>query len=66
MKLVTSSGDSSLDRAAWSGIVGSDPFPALPGEFGGQYIALRIRFLYNPTKEEIAPAEPTASAPAVK
>ena len=52
MKLVASSGDVPLDRAAWAGITGSDPFPALPGEFGGQYLALRFRFYYNPTREE--------------
>jgi TonB family protein len=52
MKLVDSSGDVPLDRAAWAGITGSDPFPALPSEFGGQYLALRFRFYYNPTKEE--------------
>ncbi len=52
MKLVASSGDVPLDRAAWAGITGSDPFPALPSEFGGEYLALRFRFYYNPTKEE--------------
>ena len=53
MKLIATSGDIPLDRAAWAGIVGSDPFPALPSEFGGQYLALRFRFYYNPTKEEM-------------
>jgi len=53
MKLVATSGDVPLDRAAWAGIVGSDPFPALPSDFGGQYLALRFRFYYNPTKEEL-------------
>jgi TonB family protein len=53
MKLVTSSGDIPLDRAAWAGIVGSDPFPALPTDFGGPYLALRFKFFYNPTKEEM-------------
>jgi TonB family protein len=52
MKLVASSGDIPLDRAAWAGITGSNPFPALPTEFGGEYLALRFRFYYNPTKEE--------------
>jgi TonB family protein len=52
MQLVTSSGDVPLDRAAWAGIVGSNPFPELPSEFPGQYIALRFKFFYNPTKEE--------------
>jgi len=53
MKLVAPSGDIPLDRAAWAGITASDPFPALPAEFGGQYLALRFRFFYNPTKEEL-------------
>jgi TonB family protein len=53
MKLIASSGDIPLDRAAWAGIVGSDPFPELPSEFGGQYLALRFRFYYNPTKDEM-------------
>jgi TonB family protein len=52
MQLVTSSGDVPLDRAAWAGIVGSNPFPELPSEFPGQYLALRFKFFYNPTKEE--------------
>jgi TonB family protein len=53
MKLIATSGDVPLDRAAWAGIVASDPFPPLPSEFGGQYLALRFRFFYNPTKEEM-------------
>jgi len=55
MKLVAPSGDPSqaLDRAAWAGITLSNPFPPLPSEFGGQYLALRFRFFYNPTKEEL-------------
>jgi TonB family protein len=53
MKLVQPSGDIPLDRAAWAGIVASDPFPPLPTEFGGQYLALRFRFFYNPTKEDL-------------
>ncbi len=53
MKLVASSGDVPLDRAAWAGIVGSNPFPPLPSEFGGEYLALRFRFFYNPTQDEM-------------
>lgn len=53
MKLVATSGDIPLDRAAWAGITASDPFPALPSEFGGQYLSLRFRFYYNPTKDEL-------------
>jgi TonB family protein len=66
MKLVATSGDIPLDRAAWTGITASDPFPPLPSEFGGPYLALRFRFYYNPTKEELAPTKPTASVPVVK
>jgi TonB family protein len=47
MKLVGSSGDVALDRAAWGGITASNPFPPLPSEFGGPYLALRFRFYYN-------------------
>src|ERR1700735_1436680 len=53
MKEVTSSGDIPLDRAAWAGITASDPFPALPSEFGGEYLALRFRFYYNPNTSEL-------------
>jgi TonB family protein len=53
MKLVSSSGDTALDRPAWGSITASDPFPPLPSEFNGQYLALRFRFYYNPEKGEI-------------
>jgi TonB family protein len=53
MKLVATSGDIPLDRAAWAGITASDPFPPLPSEFNGEYLALRFRFYYNPTKDEM-------------
>lgn len=53
LKIVASSQDLPLDRAAYAGITASDPFPPLPSEFGGQYLALRFRFYYNPTKDEL-------------
>ncbi len=53
MKLVTPSGDVSLDRAAWGGITGSNPFAPLPNEFHGPYLALRFRFYYNPQKGDL-------------
>ena len=53
MKLIASSGDVALDRPAWGSITASNPFPPLPSEFGGQYLALRFRFYYNPEKGEI-------------
>jgi TonB family protein len=53
MKLVATSGDTALDRAAWGGITASNPFPPLPTDFGGQYLALRFRFYYNPDKADL-------------
>ena len=53
MKLVASSGDVALDRPAWGSITGSNPFPPLPSDFTGEYLALRFRFYYNPSKEEM-------------
>src|SRR5215813_5234852 len=48
MCLVATSGDVALDRAAWRGITASNPFPALPTDFTGAYLAVRFRFYYNP------------------
>jgi TonB family protein len=53
MQLLAPSGDVSLDRAAWGGITASDPFPPLPREFGGQYLALRFHFFYNPDSKDL-------------
>jgi TonB family protein len=53
MTLTGPSGDVALDRAAWGGITASNPFPPLPQEFRGQYLALRFRFYYNPDKNEM-------------
>ncbi len=53
MQLVGSSTDVALDRAAWGGITGSSPFPPLPQEFGGKYLALRFHFFYNPDKTDL-------------
>jgi TonB family protein len=47
MQLVLPSGDVSLDRAAWGGITGASPYPPLPKQFKGPYLALRFYFLYN-------------------
>ena len=53
LRLRGPSGDVSLDRAAWGGITASNPFPPLPSEFGGQYLALRFHFYYNPDRAEL-------------
>jgi len=47
-KMVASSGDLELDRAAWGGILGSTHLPPLPKEFKGDNLRLRFRFYYNP------------------
>jgi TonB family protein len=48
MRLAGTSGDVSLDRAAWGGINGCNPFPPLPSDFKGEYLFLRFNFYYNP------------------
>jgi len=53
MRIIGPSGDVALDRAAWGGIQGSNPFPPLPNEFQGQYLALRFHFFYNPDRNEL-------------
>jgi TonB family protein len=53
MRLVAGSGDVALDRAAWGGITASNPFPPLPTNFTGPYLALRFRFYYNPDKADL-------------
>lgn len=53
MQLAGTSGDVALDRAAWGGITASNPFPPLPNEFRGQYLALRFHFYYNPDKTDL-------------
>jgi TonB family protein len=53
MRLTGGSGDVSLDRAAWGGITASNPFPPLPSEFRGDYLALRFHFYYNPDRGDL-------------
>ncbi len=53
MRLVATSGDVALDRPAWGSITASNPFPPLPSEFTGPYLALRFRFYYNPDKADL-------------
>ncbi|HZQ90340.1 MAG TPA: TonB family protein [Terriglobales bacterium] len=53
MRLIAPSGDASLDRAAWGGITGSNPFQPLPTEFRGDYLALRFHFFYNPDRNDL-------------
>ena len=58
------SGDVTLDRPAFGSITASDPFPPLPAEFRGEFLSIRVRFAYNPAKEELAPVKATTTAPA--
>lgn len=53
MRLVATSGDVALDRPAWGSITASNPFPPLPNNFTGPYLALRFRFYYNPDKADL-------------
>ncbi len=53
LTLTGTSGDVSLDRAAWGGITASNPFPPLPAEFRGDYLALRFHFYYNPDSTDL-------------
>jgi len=53
MTLTSPSGDVALDRAAWGGITQSGPFPQLPAEFRGDYLALRFHFYYNPDSSDL-------------
>jgi len=45
--LETRSGDVALDRAAWNAITSEGQFQALPKEYHGQTLDLRIGFFYN-------------------
>ncbi len=62
MKLVSPSGERALDRAAWAGVTGSDPFPPFPQAFVGNLLVLRFNFVYNPDKAELAMADVAAPA----
>lgn len=53
LRLIRGSGDTALDRAAYGGITYSNPLPALPGNYGGDYLLLRASFYYNPDKNEL-------------
>lgn len=53
MRIIGPSGYVALDRAAWGGISASSPFPPLPSEFKGPYLALRFHFYYNPDRNDL-------------
>ncbi|HET9838147.1 MAG TPA: energy transducer TonB [Candidatus Angelobacter sp.] len=53
MKLISSSGDVSLDRAAWGAITDAIPLPNLPNQFTGEFLTIRAHFYYNPDKADL-------------
>lgn len=46
MMLVSRSGDTALDRAAWGALTGSN-YPPLPRDFHGPFLELQANFYYN-------------------
>lgn len=53
LKILQSSGDVALDRAAYAAITASNPMPQLPTNFKADYLTMRARFFYNPDKAEM-------------
>jgi TonB family protein len=52
MKLISSSGDVALDRAAWGALKYANPLPVLPHAFTGDFVLVRAAFYYNPDRNE--------------
>ena len=65
LKLSETSGDVSLDRPAWEAITAVNPFPALPSAFNGPYLALRLRFYYNPNMADPGGKSSASTGPIV-
>lgn len=53
LRILSGSGDTPLDRAAYGAITYANPLPQLPDKFAGDYLLLRARFLYNPDKKDL-------------
>jgi TonB family protein len=53
LRIVSPSGDTALDRAAYGAITYAIPLPQLPSNFSGDYLLLRAHFLYNPDKNDL-------------
>jgi TonB family protein len=58
LKIVESSGDVMMERAAWGGITASSPLLPLPKEYTGQFLKLRFHFYYNPSPAAKPALEP--------
>jgi TonB family protein len=52
LTVVSSSGDTALDRAAYGALMNAVPLPRLPVEFSGNFLKIRAAFFYNPEKNE--------------
>ena len=52
LRLLASSGNVVLDRAAVAAVSSSNPLPALPTAFKGERLALELPFLYNLKSQE--------------
>jgi TonB family protein len=52
LRIVSSSGDVALDRAAYGALMNAVPLPRLPTEFSGEFLQIRAAFFYNPEKNQ--------------
>jgi TonB family protein len=52
LRIISSSGDVALDRAAYGALMNAVPLPRLPGEFSGDFLQIRAAFYYNPEKND--------------
>lgn len=52
LTVVSSSGDTALDRAAYGALMNAVPLPRLPVEFSGNFLKIRAAFFYNPEKND--------------
>lgn len=53
VRLISSSGDVALDRAAYGAITASNILPALPADFRADYVTVRASFYYNPDRNQM-------------
>src|SRR3954468_8920732 len=53
LRVVHSSGDLALDRAALAAISASNPLPQLPPDFRADSFSFRVRFYYNPDRAQL-------------
>jgi TonB family protein len=52
LTVVSSSGDTALDRAAYGALQNAVPLPRLPADFTGPFLRIRAAFYYNPDKND--------------